>query len=132
MSEEQKKAAWPRIAGWLVLLSVLYVLSFGPACWFCSRIGIWVDVLPDVYRPVLAQMHVPNYKETIREWRSSGAATVGWKFAMPAASNSPMQWYSGLGAAHGWFWCCVVRIDADGQLRYRWVFAPPESRSVYD
>jgi hypothetical protein len=132
MDEEQKKSVWPRIAGMLVLLSVMYVLSFGPACWFCSRLGIWADVLPEVYRPILGLMHVPNYSETITHWRSSGAATVGWKFPMPAASSSPIRWYSNLGAADGWYWYCVVRIDPDDQLRYRWVFAPPESRSIYD
>jgi hypothetical protein len=36
MSEE-RKPVWPWIVGVLIGLPVLYVASFGPACWACSR-----------------------------------------------------------------------------------------------
>ena len=32
------KSVWPWIAGLLVGLPVLYVASFGPACWLTSRL----------------------------------------------------------------------------------------------
>jgi len=37
MSEVRKKPVWPWIVGVLVVVPVLYVLSFGPACWLGSR-----------------------------------------------------------------------------------------------
>ncbi len=38
MSEERKKPVWPWIVAMLIGLPVLYVLSWGPACWLAVRI----------------------------------------------------------------------------------------------
>ena len=37
MSDDRKKPLWPWIAALLIGLPVLYVLSFGPACWTKAR-----------------------------------------------------------------------------------------------
>jgi len=39
MSEERTRAIWPWIVAVLVGLPVLYVASFGPACWIAARTG---------------------------------------------------------------------------------------------
>ncbi len=50
MSEDRKKPLWPWIAAVLIGLPVLYVASFGPACWLAAR-----DSMPHV----IAQLYVP-------------------------------------------------------------------------
>jgi len=37
MSDDRKTPLWPWIMALLMWLPVLYVLSFGPACWIVSR-----------------------------------------------------------------------------------------------
>jgi len=53
MSEERKRPVWPWVAFLLIGLPVLYVASFGPACWAmdCTRQGH--RVVAAVYRPLL-------------------------------------------------------------------------------
>jgi hypothetical protein len=48
MSEERKRAGvWPWIVALLIGLPVLYVASFGPACWFACETGVaYRDVKP--------------------------------------------------------------------------------------
>ena len=36
MSDDRKKPLWPWIVALLIGLPVLYVASFGPACWICQ------------------------------------------------------------------------------------------------
>jgi hypothetical protein len=36
MSDDRKRLLWPWIAALLIALPVLYVASFGPACWWLS------------------------------------------------------------------------------------------------
>jgi len=45
MSEERKRAVWPWIAAQIIGLPVLYVASFGPACWVMSQVDVggWVE-----------------------------------------------------------------------------------------
>jgi hypothetical protein len=124
MSEERKKSVGQWVAGALVLLLVLYVLSFGPACWLCSRLGIWADVLPVVYRPILTAMHVDQFSSRVEEWRLAGALPP----PLPAASSSPLRWYSDLEAGEGWYWYCVLRRAPDGEVIHYWVFVPRDTR----
>jgi hypothetical protein len=52
MSEERQKAVWPWIAI-AVLLAVLYVASFGPACWIDERMEIGTGWVSMTYRPII-------------------------------------------------------------------------------
>ena len=128
MSEDRKKSVWQWIGGALVLLPVLYALSFGPACWFCSRVGIWAESLPVVYRPILAVMHVDQFSLVVEDWRSSGGGTDGHTYPIPAAHSSPIRRYADLGAEDGWAWYCVLRRTPDGEVIHYWVFAPRDTR----
>jgi hypothetical protein len=90
MSERPTKRRGPLLwlAGrsrrfWIVgaLLPVLYVASFGPACWISSRAKYGnLTVLPAVYLPLLEVMW--------SDMRIFGA----------------FHWYADLGAASGWGW----------------------------
>jgi hypothetical protein len=76
---------------WLVAIAVslpvLYVASFGPACWVTSRCSIdagWIFV---VYRPII--------------WVAETAPVLDY-----------FAWYSFLGSADGWAW----HVDESGHI----------------
>jgi hypothetical protein len=83
----------PGLAFWatvvVVGLPLLYVLSFGPACWITSRCSLPGDWLFVVYAPMI--------------WPLNNGPT----FLFDAIS-----WYSLIGVAEGWGW----QIDLTGNL----------------
>ena len=77
MSEERKIRVWPWITAG-ILLPVLYIASFGPACWITSQLDPEESAIGTIYWPVL---------ETC--WQ--GEQSWGW-----------ILWYAHLGAHSGW------------------------------
>ena len=63
-------------------LPVLYVASFGPACWISSRTNIGASAVSVIYQPIL---RLP----------AAGPETM---------INEPLVWYAYLGAADCWDW----------------------------
>src|SRR5262245_57632048 len=53
MGDGCRKPVWPWIAAVLIGLPVLYVVSFGPACWITSRLDRGSKLVPVAYRPIL-------------------------------------------------------------------------------
>jgi len=57
MADDRKKALWPWTLALLIGLPVLYVASFGPACWASSRIGtrkgLAAGAVEFAYQPML-------------------------------------------------------------------------------
>jgi hypothetical protein len=46
----------PGVAFWatvMLVVAVLYVLSFGPACWLCDRDVVSEELVESIYRPVI-------------------------------------------------------------------------------
>jgi hypothetical protein len=79
MSEERKQV-WPWFVALLIALLLLYVASFGPACWTVSRFGN-ERIVNVAYRPV------------IWIWDNTALPVGGF-----------LRWYSRLGAEKGWIW----------------------------
>lgn len=52
----QRRPFWPLLIAVLVGLPVLYVASFGPACWILSRLGNGKGVAAVVYGPLLPEI----------------------------------------------------------------------------
>jgi hypothetical protein len=52
MGDERKKTLWPWIVAMLIAVPVLYVASFGPACWITSRQDDPHDVFNALYFPL--------------------------------------------------------------------------------
>jgi hypothetical protein len=48
-----QRPIWPWIVTALVGLPVLYVVSFGPACWICERLEKGTRAVSVAYRPVI-------------------------------------------------------------------------------
>jgi hypothetical protein len=53
MTDTPHKPLWPKIVATVVLLPVLYVASFGPACWSVSRARFGVGMVDFIYQPML-------------------------------------------------------------------------------
>ena len=80
MTDDRKKPLWPWFVVLLIGLPVLYVASFGPACWIASQkppvgsggVSGWaiiVPELPKVYRPIgWACKKCPNTVSPLVTW----------------------------------------------------------------
>ena len=53
MSDERRKPTWPWIIVVLLGLPVLYVASFGPACWLVRHRWISRSTAAHAYRPII-------------------------------------------------------------------------------
>ena len=86
----------------VVGLPALYVVSFGPACWICSRTQTGNNLLPSFYRPIVACMLIET-------------PPIGGMF----------RWYAAVGTAKNWGWFRVLHTDDNHYSP--WVFAefPP-------
>jgi hypothetical protein len=121
MSEERKKPVWPWIAAVLIGLPVLYVASFGPACWIASRTGVCMSMLPVVYRPMTALLVIDDsVAEVTRRisrppaWTSNGDGTFSFTSPPSAIFFYPRGWiskYASLGASENWKWRLEVRVE---------------------
>src|SRR5262249_25893692 len=66
MSHDRKKASpWPWIVALLIGLPVLYVASFGPACWLFGRGILPCELTIDAYRPLI---HLSFSQAPISGW----------------------------------------------------------------
>jgi len=69
MSEERKRAVCPWIAALLIGLPVLYVSSFGPACWMASYRIVPPRATAVIYRPILSiWWHGSPRQMAVVEW----------------------------------------------------------------
>lgn len=81
MTPDRKK---PGLAFWatmVVVVFLVYPLSFGPACWITSHVRVGSKAVPSLYAPII--------------W--------GWNHGGPALA-SPLHWYSCLFADDNWEW----------------------------
>jgi hypothetical protein len=74
MSEEREKPVWPWLVAVLIWLPVLYVASFGPACWLVDRDWSYASTTASVYWPVVRLAYSgPDWiKRPIQWWTSVG------------------------------------------------------------
>src|SRR5258708_2397178 len=87
MSDDRKKPIWPWIVALLIGLPVLYVASFGPACWWLATTppGGRTLVAPRVYWPLgWLAANGPSYSRDGIFW----CATRGWRNRVVV----PMNW----------------------------------------
>lgn len=90
-------AFWAAVV--VVVVLVLYPLSFGPACWITSRLDRGADMVPVLYHPFTSAMS-PQTDTTI---------------------DSVIIWYAELGAAENWVWGAVWEAgETPGSEHVRW------------
>jgi hypothetical protein len=90
----------PGVAFWataVVVTVVLYVLSFGPACWTSSWTrGTGAQILPVLYRPIL--MTSGRRISEIGEWYACACAKDSWS----------------------WRWSISIKIDGPPKTTCEW------------
>ena len=87
VNRRERCARWT-LAG-AVGLPVLYVASFGPACWFSSRTHIGIFNLPTVYRPILATLSDRGSVGKVVRWYAEAGAQAGWQWVDISDSAGP-------------------------------------------
>lgn len=95
------RPGWPWIAATVVGVPVLYVASFGPACWSTSRLGYGADLLPTIYRPLMRAM-----VDEKRELETSAAYSwmIGRPETVPLEPAAVLARFARFGAPPGWSW----------------------------
>jgi hypothetical protein len=99
--EQRKRHGWPFwLAVALIGLPVLYVASFGPACWVASHTNAGAAWLPVCYRPIVSGLSIkPTRLSAVIEWYSCLGAARGWRWAPDGIPLSDDEW-----VALEWIW----------------------------
>jgi len=101
MTDERKKK--PGLAFYativVVLVLVLYPLSFGPACWITSHMNVGADLVPVFYRPLTLAM-------------SPDSETM---------FNRVSVWYALVGAPENWMWGAAWDPASERFVGWVWV-----------
>ena len=98
----------PGVAFWatvVVVVVLLYVASFGPACWIASRSRSGGSALAVAYLPIVMSMTVNESDYHPRKSEPRGIYCL----YPEGAVNS----YAQLCAAEGWGWRCKVEEEFD-------------------
>lgn len=93
MDERAKKsdgAFWTTV---VVLLPVLYVASFGPACWMTSYVGADGAVVNRIYRPLMRARWGPGRPEGLQ---------LGCRFSRPEEETTLLYRYGSLFVHSDW------------------------------
>lgn len=79
MRNARKKPVWPWTVALLVGLPVLYVASFGPACWMMKRGSLPIFPTAYPYWPLVVSANAaPRPVRSLIGWYS-GNSPMGWK-----------------------------------------------------
>jgi hypothetical protein len=115
MRAERKKPGWVFYTTVALSLPLLYVATFGPACWVSSRTGLGTGALGAFYRPLVREISV--------EWRASMLDDQPNENRIGVA----LEWYANFGAAEDWRWWPAPGAANDGKgLVWRKVQRAPE------
>ena len=104
MTTNSKK---PGVAYWMTVVIVvvlMYPLSFGPACWITSRTG-GNGVLPVIFRPIIAMIPVSDKTPLMPGIHG------GRMFQYPKGIICGL---ATIGAAPGWAWRCSAEWERVG------------------
>jgi hypothetical protein len=98
MTPDRKK---PGVAFWatvvVVVVALLYPISFGPACWISSRLNAGTQAVTVVYRPItwcLSDNYDGPLDNAVRWYAGLGAADAswGWWGRSPCESEEVPPW----------------------------------------
>jgi hypothetical protein len=102
---ECKRLFWPWIVATVIAVPVLYVASFGPACWASSRCsepnGFGVAAVEFVYQPLLRATTGDNelIRDNLRSYTMFGAAP-NW-YVRGACFSDDSYWQGPLASSAG-------------------------------
>jgi hypothetical protein len=99
VNRRERWAKWALILA--VGLPVVYVASFGPACWVSSHTEVGQTAVSWIFRPL-------------------GKLCADYSFAVespsPGVHSEWLDWYSTVFAPDGWAWQYTFDIGSDGRI----------------
>jgi hypothetical protein len=113
MSDEPKKSVGPWVTVVLVGLPLLYVLSFGPACWIDERLDTrtsWVSV---IYRPIIGLANRSSFTADMMARLATFGARPG---STADFTNDELSWWipvSGPGSVMSYRTVIECSFDVD-------------------
>lgn len=79
-NRRERWAKWTAVG--VALVPVLYVISFGPACWLLNRTELFGDQLPAIYEPIgvlcYGEMEVPLVERVMSAYAQVGMTGKKW------------------------------------------------------
>jgi hypothetical protein len=113
-------AFWATVA---LVVPLLYAASFGPACWLTSHLEYGADLLPIIYRPIVATIMTDQQKE--KQQCAAYSWMEGRSEKVPVVPEGRLARFASLGAPAGWHWryCAIYTIRpvpaGDARIRIR-------------
>jgi hypothetical protein len=115
MAEAKKKVGVAYWATVVVVVGLLYIASFGPACWLTSRTGNGKNALPIMYRPVMRLMSIDDSPAELKRRVTPPSPTpFPGRFRIYATYFYPQgaaSKYACLWAAKDWKWRFVANVE---------------------
>lgn len=102
--DRKSRSVWPWVIALLIGLPVLYVASFGPACWLSSRTGIGRKSLPAMYRPMLMLMKIDDSPADVRHRITTYPLTESRPITLYFYPSGVVSKYASWFAAENWEW----------------------------
>lgn len=88
-----RKERWAkRLMATIISLPVLYVASFGPACWITSRVNRGAPLVTAIYGPVVKKVPVPSVIAILTDQYSRLGASAGWRWGCVIGSED-WKWF---------------------------------------
>lgn len=120
---------------WIAAISlpILYVASFGPACWVTSRLTESSRALSVIYRPILMPLSGGRMRETrqLKDRKSAYEARASYSQYLP---DSPMTRYAELfGQGKHWLYTVAYRASPLGNVVVHegWYWGRPGSEECH-
>jgi hypothetical protein len=110
-----RRERWVKRVAWgMILLPILYILSFGPACWITSRMDQGRDwgrkILPKGYAPIVRWFSEPEpaHLVNLARWYSRLGAAENWNwepgFVIPHMNRAPADWSTSVTIELEYWW----------------------------
>ncbi len=80
MTSDHKKSIWPWISALLIGLPLLYVASFGPACWLHEWKRIGESSIPSAYFPLLWVSERARFADLLSRYATGGKCPAEYPF----------------------------------------------------
>lgn len=88
-----RKERWAkRLMMTIIAVPVLYVASFGPACWLSSRVNMGASFVSAVYGPLVKKVPVPSVIAILIDQYSRLGASSGWRWGCVFGSED-WKWF---------------------------------------
>jgi hypothetical protein len=127
MSGERKIPVWPWIVALLIGLPVLYVASFGPACWTSDRTNSGTRLISVVFHPIVKLANGSPRVHGIALWYAGLGAGEG---STPSFDGDEISWWETVGGPGSTMpYRTTTTCDFPGEYEEDSIHASPAERN---